>query len=224
MGMSKRQFEAENETNDDVAVAAPQAPVPVVAPARAVAVASVQGNVLADLKNAMPVEFNTLDALAVTNGRFLLKGKDEDLGEQIEVELLSYQATFVCSPNQKDADKSLVKYGTGTPVDSDGVALSEHLAELKSQGFSKATLRERVTLVGGLLKCDKKPDLVGTPVQIDLPPTSKAAFDRYMITASYKVGKGLLDPAKAVKLLMKCVLAKGQGSDKYTLVEFSTAA
>jgi hypothetical protein len=227
MSMSKRQFEAENETTATATTAeASSEKTTAVAATTSRAVARpnlVASNPLASLKEAMKVEYNTLEGLAVNQGNFVLRSKDEPIGDTITVELLSYQSTFICAPNDRDAPKDLVKYGNTHPIDSDGVPLTEHLAFLKDQGYDKADIRERTTLVLAMTGCAKSPKLEGNLFQLDLPPTSKAAFDRYMFTSAYRVSKGLLNPADAVNIKLNCVLAKGQGTDKYTLCEFAGA-
>ena len=163
-----------------------------------------------------------MDALGVTNGQFIVKQDDTALGDTITFEILSYQDSWLCAPGDDTADKELVKYSDDGITAKDGTDLREHLEALKGMGFKNAAISQRLTLVGGMVKCDKKPELVDTPFQISLPPTSRVAFNRYMLTADFRIRKGLMSPEAAKTVKATVTLAKS-GNNRFSVVNFSAA-
>jgi hypothetical protein len=187
------------------------------------AVGSPVGNsrVIDSLKNSIRVDYNTLAQVQAVQGAFIDKETEDSLGDTITVELLSWQDSFVCSPNSDDAEKELVKFSDDGITSKDGTDMLAHLAELKAQGFEKARISQRVVLVGALLAAQKDQTLVGSLIQLDLPPTGKTQFDRYNANCLWgiKTGKLTEDAAKTIKMDAK--IAKGTGTIRYTVVNFS---
>ena len=66
-------------------------------------------NVISGLKDAFRVEFDSLPAIGASQGTFNLKADDTDIGAEISIQLLSYQESWVASPNDTKADVELVK-------------------------------------------------------------------------------------------------------------------
>ena len=180
-------------------------------------------HVLKKLKDNLFVDYNTLAQVKAEQGAFSDRETEENLGSQLVVEVLSWQDSFVCSPNDDDAEKELVKYSDDGVTAKDGTDMKAHLEHLRSQGYDKARTTHRLVVVGALLESEKPSALTGNLVQIDLPPTGKTQWDRYNANCAWNIRTGKLTEEGAKRVLVKAVVAKGQGSVKYTLVTFSTA-
>ena len=205
----------------DAPAPAPKTTALAAASSRAVAI---PGNihVLDSLKNALPVEFNTLAQVQPTQGQFMDKDKDESLGAEICIELLSFQDNYVATPNADEADVALVKFSDDGVTSKDGVNLQAHLEELRAMGYGNAKITKRVVLVGALLARAKGSDLIDELVQIDLAPSSKGLFDRYMANAAWKIKSGKLDPEVAKRIDLSARVAKN-GKNTYTVVDFAAS-
>jgi len=232
-------FESEDETAATTA-AATEAPAATTAtataaPAATTAVATqttravstaravVTQNVLSDKKDAFYVEFDSMPRLAAEQGSFTLKDSSEaDLGAEIKMELMSYQESWVASPNDKKADVELVKYSDDGVTSKDGVDLQQHIADLKEQGYAKAKIAHRCIIVGELLSAGPAgADLVGNLIQVDLPETGRRSFNAYTLQASWAVGKGRKTAAEAAILTLKAVKEKSRSNEVYTKIVIS---
>ena len=177
-------------------------------------------NVISGLKDAFRVEFDSLPAIGASQGTFSLKADDTDIGNQISIQLLSYQESFVASPNDTKADVELVKYSDDGVTSRDGVNLLAHVEDLKAQGYGKAKINHRNVLVGELLSTSVECDKVGELVMIDLPDSGRRAFNTYTLQASYAVAKGRKTPEEAAILTLKAVTEKTKSGEKFTKVTF----
>ena len=227
-------FESEDETAATAAPAGTTATA-TAAPAATTAVATqttravstakavVTQNVLSDKKDAFYVEFDSMPRLAAEQGSFTLKDSSEaDLGAEIKMELMSYQESWVASPNDKKADVELVKYSDDGIDSKDGVNLQQHIADLKEQGYDKAKIAHRCIIVGELLSAGPAgADLVGKLVQVDLPETGRRSFNAYTLQASWAVGKGRKTAAEAAVLTLKAVKEKSRNNEVYTKIVIS---
>ncbi len=244
-------FESEDETAAPAtATAAPATAAPAATTAvatqttRAVSTARavVTQNVLSDKKDAFYVEFDSMPRLAAEQGSFTLKDSSEaDLGAEIKMELMSYQESWVASPNDKKADVELVKYSDDGVTSKDGVDLQQHIADLKEQGYDKAKIAHRCIIVGELLSAGPAgadlvgtliqvylfqagppaSDLVGNLIQVDLPETGRRSFNAYTLQASWAVGKGRKTAAEAAILTLKAVKEKSRNNEVYTKIVIS---
>lgn len=204
---------------------APQSTAVATVAPRAVAVARAPVSPFAELQNAYTVDYNTLDALMVSNGSFLMKEDAQDLGNAITMQLMSYQKSFVVSPgDDSEQAKKLVKYSDDGAYTKDGLNINDYLQELKSAGYSKAYKSERVVLVGALADPGKLPALQDRLVQLDLAPTSKTLYDRYTIQAAFDIGRGKTTLEKSRNLRMTAKVTKNANNKIYTLVQFTEAA
>lgn len=120
------------------------------------AAAVVKQNVLSDKKDAFRVEFDSLPRILASQGSFIFKDTDEDLGAQVQIQLMSYQDSWTCGPNDTKADAELVKYADNPTTAQDGTDLKEHLDDLKAQGYSKASIAHRCVIVGELVSSQGK--------------------------------------------------------------------
>ena len=194
------------------------------ASALAVAPNKVNVNVISQLKDALPVDFNTLTQLQANQGKFKDKETDKNLGETITLELLSWQDSYVVGPNDTKAPKELVKYSEDGVTAKDGTDMAEHLAYLKDQGFSKAKKQHRCVLVGALIEAEKDKSLVGQLVQIDLSPQSRSTFMRYNINTVWQLKSGKQSEDAVKTVVLTAVAAKGPDNTDYTRVDFATKA
>jgi len=223
MSMKKPQF----ETNEGTENAAPEASptTAVAAPATSsVAVVGASGaDPLAALQDKLHVEYDTLTQVKVSPGSWLERETEESLGDTIVLKLLSWQDSYVCSPNDDSAEIDLVKYSDDGVTSKDGVNMQDHLARLKADGYEDAKISQRMILVGALKESGKSTRFLNKPVQIDLPPTSRKQFVRYRAETAYAVSEGLMDGAKALVVEAKIVQAKGKGTNRYSMATFSAA-
>lgn len=206
------------------ALAVPTATLPALAvpTANAVAVRRESVNPFESIKGAYHVDFNTLTNLQVTNGNFMDKEGSRPLGDSIVLALMSFQDNYVISPGvDGEQAKKLVKYSDDGIVTKDGLNAADYLHELKTiGGYSKARMDKRVVLVGALVNAGKLPEMTDTLVQIDLPPSSKALFDRYQIQTAYDVRMNKYTAEEAMMLTMTTKIVKNGASQIYTLVNF----
>lgn len=214
---STPQFEQDEDTLPQASTAiAPAAPTQIVVKAST-------EHPLAELKNALTVEFNTLSALILSNGNLLLREGKKSVGDSIQMELLSYQDAYVVAPNDDKAPVSVVRFSNDGITCSDGVtSVKEHLHWLQTNGYPKATLKSRVIIVGAVEKCPKNAELIGTLVQIDLSPASRAQWLRYEANALYKFQKGLATKEGLRHIVVQAEISTA-GSNTYTLASFSSA-
>lgn len=183
--------------------------------------AIMSANVISGLKGAFRVEFDSLPAIGASQGTFNLKADDTDLGAEVKIQLMSYQSSWVASPNDTKADVELVKYSDDGITSKDGVNLLKHIEDLKSQGYSKAKIAHRVVLVGELLESKIPCDNVGELVMVDLPDSGRRAFNSYTLQASYAVAKGRKSAEDAAILTLKAVPEKTKSGEKFTKVTVS---
>lgn len=173
-------------------------------------------------KDAMPVEYNTLSQIVANSGNFMDRESKTILGDTIVFKLLSYQDSYVLSPNDDDAPDDTVKYSNDGIVCSDGTDVKSHLEFLKSNGFPKAALKQRVVLVVALESAIKSDKFNSSLVQIDLSPSSRTMWKRYMANVAYGVSIGKTQPEKASRVKAETVIARN-GTNTFTQVQFSQA-
>jgi len=170
-----------------------------------------------NLKEVYKVSYDTLEALKASQGNISIKSSGVSLGDSVAMELLSFQANFVITPNEDSEEAGkLVKYSDDGKVCSDGTEVSEYLRELKDAGYDKAKLVERCVLVGALTDPGKQKSLMDTLVQIDLPPTSKAQFERYQIQCAFDIKRSKYTLEQASMLRLTCKVENGVKGGKKT--------
>jgi len=228
MALTKPNFETEADTAaaDGLEDAAPAAATAVaVKQSSALTAPRVQAiNVLSNMKDAFRVEFDSVPRILAVPDVSPLQFKDtnEKLGDQIKIQLMSYQDSWVCGPNDNKAEAETVKYSEDGKYSRDGVLLTDHLADLKAQGYTKANIQHRCVIVGELLETNGKTptDRLGTLVQIDLPPTAFSSFKGYQLQASFQVAKGRKTPEEAGVLTVKAEGAKNKAGDSFVKMTF----
>lgn len=210
-------------TKPAAAVSAPASKPPALQHKGAVALSSAEIDVVRNLKDAYPVQFDSLTGILASQGRFSLRETGQQLGTKITLELMSYQDNYVVSPNDDKAPKEHVRYSDDGITCSDGTPCLTHLADLKELGYEKAKINARNIVVGALLSAEATKDLDGTLVQIDLSPKSKAQFDRYQIQTAYDLSKGKVTPDAVKVVVLTADVATNAAKQQYTLVRFNTA-
>lgn len=190
-------------------------------PAGAIAPMKAMVNPLEGLENAFPVEYDTLRNLNINQGNVIDKMTDKVAGSVVGLELLTYQNQWVVSPGvDGDEAKEHVRYSDDGITATDGTDMKAHLEHLKQSGYNEAKISERLIIAGALFAPGKLTDLEQSLVQINLPPTSKAAFKRYMMDQAYKVGKGLVQAEGANRIKIECTVTK-KGDNTWTVADFS---
>lgn len=204
------------------AVPAPQTSV-ATAPQSPAAVALAQARDAFDqFRNALPVEYNTLDQIIASNGNFVERETKTVLGDTVHFDLLSFQDSFIVSPEDDNAPGEIVRYSNDGVVCSDGTDVKEHLDWLHQNGYPKARLKQRVVVVGALTSAAKTDKFNGQLVQFDLSPASRTLWQRFAISAAYGLTTGRVTAAQVSKVKAEALL-KSRGNDTYTVASFSTA-
>jgi len=197
--------------------------VAVAAPAALAVSNKLDMKVLDRLEDALEVDYNTLAQIITTNGNFVDRETKTNLGDTVLFELLSYQKSFVISPNDDKAPREDVRYSRDRITCSDDTPVAEHLQWLRENGYPKASIKDRVVVVAALQVCAKNGDTFnGTLAQFDLSPASKVQFDRYKANTAYALAKGSITAEQAVQIKATTELAQ-KGTDTYTIAKFTVA-
>jgi hypothetical protein len=195
-----------------------------VKPASALAVATkVDLRVMDSFKDAMTVDYNTLSQVIATNGNFVDRETKTVMGDTIMFTLLSFQDSYVVSPNSDEAPDELVKYSNDGKVCSDGTDVQEHLTFLKENGFPKASLKQRVVVVAAIEGAAKTDKFNGTLMQFDLSPASRTQWMRYTANVAYGLSVGKFKPEQVNRVKAETLLQQ-KGTDTFTLVQFNVAS
>ena len=181
-------------------------------------------NVLSDMKDNFRVDFDSLPRMLAEQGSMVMKDGAVELGNSVTLKMLSFQDSWVCSPNDNKAPKELVKFSEDGKVDRDGYSLTEHLHKLREEGWTKAKISHRLVVVGELLSTANGAGPIEDLVQIDLSETGRKSFNTYCLQASYKVAKGKFDAEAATILRMDAVKERSANNEVYTKVKVSVAA
>lgn len=184
---------------------------------------SVNARALEAYKNAMPVEYNTLEQIIANQGNFQERESKTNMGDTVVFELLSYQSSFVVSPEDDSAPDDAVRYSMDGVTCSDGTLVQEHLQWLHENGFASAKVKERAVVVAAVESAAKTDKFNGTLMQIDLSPASRTMWNRFLANAAYglKIGKYNEESVKRIKA--ETSLAQGKGNNTYTKVSFTVA-
>jgi len=146
---------------------------------------------LDDARDQMVVEFGTLPRLKAEQGA-VVDQDGEELGSWIEMEVYSFNSRFVVTPNDKDAPADLAKFSLdGEYLDDDsGLTVREYLAQLKEEGWDKASVREYYEVVGPLLAADGKTNFIDEVIQVQLSPSARKSFDAFRMQMTFKIARG----------------------------------
>lgn len=203
------------------AEAAPTANVPTVQATGAVALRAAKGAFEA-FRDALRVDYNTLDQIIASNGNFVERENKTVLGDTVTFDLLSFQDSFVVSPEDDKAPKETVRYSDDGLVCSDGTDVKEHLDWLRASGYPKARLKQRVVVVGAITSAAKTEKFNGQLVQFDLSPASRTMWQRFVANVTYGLTTGRITQEQASKVKAEAQL-KSRGSETYTVAAFNVA-
>lgn len=198
--------------------AAPRAGVPVLAGGKMV-------SLLHDFRNAIPkLDFGVLPRLVGTQGQIQNKDTGALLGDNITIQLVSYNDEFVVSPGDDAADaKELVRYSDDGKVlnDGSGTLVADHLKLLReTHNYPDASVKKYVQVIGIVLATAKPSDLVEQMVLISLSPQSAKAFQGYDLQESVKLRLGSRTTENA-SILKVSGEVKTQGGNTFTLLKVS---
>lgn len=217
-------FESDETTNLSGAAAAATATTAVATQqGGALGAVRTMENPLGALKNALTVDYNTLEQVIATNGNFMLRENDKVLGDQVDFEVLSFQDSWVVSPEDQKAPIEVVKFSNDGLVCTDGTAVAEHLIFLRTNGYPRAKLKQRAVVVGALMKTSKPVDMEGTLVQFDLSPASRTQWDRFTANTAFQVKMGKFKSDQVTKVRATAEITKGPDNSTYTLAKFAVA-
>lgn len=186
------------------------------------AVAKVDLTVMESFKDALTVEYNTLAQIIATSGNFVAREDKTNMGDSVIFGLLSFQDSYVVSPEDDDAPDDVVRYSSDGVTCSDGTNVEDHLQFLRTNGFPKAKLKQRVVVVAAIESAAKTSAFNGELMQFDLSPSSRVMWNRFMANVAYglSIGKYTTEQVKRVKAE---TLLQTKGNDTFTVVKFSVA-
>lgn len=186
-------------------------------------------NLYKPLKDALPaLGFGTLPRFTGSQGKISAKdsGKKEDLGESIDISLLSYHDEFVISPGE-DSDEATkaVRYSLdGVTIEGTGESVETYLEKLRTvDGYENASVKRYVQLIGILERSDKKSSYLGNMVQVSLSPQAAKAFDAFMLQESVKASRGTGSVEGADRLTITAE-SRSNGKNDFTLLITSRTA
>ena len=210
----------------EVAAAAPAATKALVSQPKTGLVAQsnpkVNINVVKNLKDQYPVQYDSLAQITASQGRFADRETGTNLGSELLFELLSYQDQYVVSPNDDKAGKELVKYSADGVTCSDGTDVKTYVNDLREMGWKNARVNSRYVIVGALNAAEKSEAFDGLLMQIDLSPKSKSQFDRYLIQSAFDLAKGKITEEQAKLVDIIAEVATNTANQSYTICKFST--
>ena len=180
-------------------------------------------NLFDQVKDALPVEYNTLNQIIANQGNLQDRETKTILGDTAVFKILSWQDAFVVSPEDDAAPDDEVRYSDDGITCSDGTLVADHIAHLKEIGFDKARLKERAVVVGAMVSAVKSDMLNGQLVQFDLSPASRTQWKRFMANASYAVSVNSKTPEQALNVKVTTSIRQGAGNNSFTLASFSFA-
>jgi hypothetical protein len=172
------------------------------------------------------LDFNTFPRVTVGLDGFS-DDSGVDLGKVIAIEVMSYNTRWVASPGTDDEEaKKDVRYSLdGQTIDStgddNGMSVREYIQVLKDvKGYKDAGLKEYLAIYG-FLTYSNDADIDPADYEIialQVPPQSRALFERHQITMGVKIQRGTVEASDIVW----CGQEKKQGGNKkFALINFS---
>lgn len=175
-----------SKPSETTAVAVKETTLPSVAPGKLVLA-------LDECKDATtPYEFGALPRITAEQGTLLCD--KEDLGNQIEITIISYNDAYTIAPNDNDAPGDLCRYSyDGVNLnDGSGMTVEEWIAELRPE-YPKAGSTHRYEIIALLNDAIEDHDEIGSVVQLSLSNQSAKQFDRYKLNSAMKLQQGTVD-------------------------------
>jgi hypothetical protein len=180
-------------------------------------------NVLAKMRDAIPaVEFGTFPRLIGANGAVCVKtDNSRNLGETVDVQLLSWSETFVVSPgSDKEEAKDFVRYSRdGVTIDETGEDVNQYLKYLReTEGYKDASKKKYIELIGFLTASQKSGGPTGEIVQVSLSPQSLLTFQAYMANVAVRVRLGQIT-AEGVENIRVTAEGKSGNGRNWTILK-----
>lgn len=181
--------------------------------------------VFENLREAFPVEYNTLPQVICSNGNFVCREDKKNLGDTVVFELQSFQDSFVVSPNDDSAPTETLRFSNDGVVcnDEEGTLVADHLNWLHENGYPNASLKQRAVVVGMIEATAKGTDMVDELVQFDLSPKSRVMWERFLSTTTFKLAKGKLTEDKVLRIKATTIIATSSNNDSFTQAKFDLA-
>lgn len=171
-------------------------------------------------KDALRVDYNTLDQLIASNGNFIDRESKTVLGDRVDFDLLSFQDSYVITPGDDKAPKEHLRYSEDGKTCSDGTTVVDHLAALRSLGYDKAAVKQRVVVVGAIIAAAKTDKFNGKLVQFDMSPASRTQWQRFVANATYALTTGRLSQEAFSKVRAEANVKSSKDND-FTVANFS---
>jgi hypothetical protein len=172
-----------------------------------------------DKQDLFVAEYGELPRLKCSNGN-VMDSDGKLLGDWIEIQLLSFNDTYVVSPCDKNAPADIVRYSANGAdfADGSGETVADYVAELKAAGWADAVSKKYIEVVGVLRESAKPTDLIGDMVQLQLSPTSATAWSGFRKQLSFKLAMAPNDSGinpDMVRMEVEVVSAKGNTWSKF---------
>jgi hypothetical protein len=169
----------------------------------------------------------TVEGLSMASPR--IKGEqgslfmgDKDLGSKIRYEIISWNKRWAIGNGENDSeakDYFRVSY-EGETISGEGTLVSDYIADLKAQGFSKAKVSPYLDVWGFVTWSEKDGEVPVDERQLCIlqcSQTSLGAFVSFCTTRGLLQSKGVASPLSEVEVhAMKRV----SGNNKYTNYQF----
>lgn len=224
---------AETATEAQAAPAASESTaVAVAAPAGgAVAVTKKFVGALAGKENQLDpasLDFNTFPRITVGLDGFS-NDSDVDLGKEIRLEVLSFNDRYVLSPGTDDDESKVhVRYSLdGKTIQSsdtdeyNGMACADYISLLQNtHGLDNASMKKYLSVYGMMIYANDAPipDEDQEIVALQVPPQSRALFERYRINQGVKIARGVSKENDVVFCRQEKKVGNGK---KYALINFA---
>ena len=160
---------------------------------------------LAELENAInpgDMTFGTFPKITpAAGGAFMLEG-ETSIGEDIVMEVLSWNRRFVASPGSNDPEaKDLAKFSIdGVHIDGEDTLLIDYVRELKVD-YPDAKIKEYFAIWGELIS-DKNgivPAADRHIVELQCSPETVKKFNGWRMEHGMKVARGIFPESNVVK-------------------------
>lgn len=182
------------------------------------AAAVMRNNVFSDTKDAFTIDYDSVPRLKAEQGEIVTADDDVSLGQTVDLQVMSYQESWVASPGDNKADIELLKFADNSTTAEDGTNLDEHVESLKAMGYTEAHKQHRLIVVGELVKVGGEYDgeLMEQLVQINLPESGRRSFKSHSLQATFRVAKGKCTAEEAHCMRFTAVKAKSKNDKAYT--------
>lgn len=181
-------------------------------------------NQLAEMKNVFEVDWDSLPRISAESGSFVFKDDSAlNLGDEIEIRLLSFQDNYVCHTGNINDDIKHVKWSRDGKVSDDGTNMLAWLEHLKSQNFKDARIDHRLVVVAELLtvKGGQTNERCEELVQFDFPVTARKSFNTHNLQISYKIDRKKMREEDRYFMKLKAVPARNADNKSYTKINVS---